>query len=177
VSDFQIFAPGTTDEVFNNGNPNVVLHDINWNQTPTYTSQYLAKISGVYVLYFYCGGACTGSGPFNFAVTVQHGAVLFAPHAVRTGISGQLRVFVRTPTGTNITDPDLKVTLSGSWRASSYVPPSLHMLAVGSPVNGLVTLRFNVPRVLVHKHIVLIVNASGAAYSKIGRVVTYDTVL
>jgi hypothetical protein len=162
VSDLAIYPPGTTDK--NHDQTPSVLHDINWKMDPQLASALEPAKPGIYVLQFWCGAVCKKAGPYFFTAFVAHKALLYAPTLTRIGVTGKLKVFVRTPDGRPITDPGFVVRLYGTWKDASYAPASRHVLAKASPVGGVAVLGFELPSKLGGRSILLQVVGGGKAY-------------
>ncbi len=162
VSDLAIYPPGTTDK--NHDQTSTLLHDINWKMDPQFLSAFEPAKPGIYVLQFWCGAVCKKAGPYFFTAFVAHKALLYAPTLRRIGITGKLRVFVRTPDGKPISDPAFAVKLYGTWKDASYAPASPHLLAKASPVGGVAVLGFEIASQLRGRSIVLQVIGGGKGY-------------
>ena len=162
------YPVGTTDESFTSGNfPNP-----HWsgstNGGPTaggtlgQSIVFTVPATGVYpVLIGQCGGQ---DGPYEFQVSVRHAAVLYSRSLLRTGVTGDLIAYVRTPGGHPISDPSLVVTLYGFWRDNSVLPVSKHLVAKAHVSGGVVRLPFHLPAATVHKAVTFILVAAGPDY-------------
>ena len=162
------YPPGTTDASFSSGNfPNP-----DWsgstNGGPTaggtlgQSIVFTVPATGVYpVLIGQCGGQ---DGPYEFEVSVKHAAVLYSRSLLRTGVTGDLIAYVRTPGGHPISDPSLVVTLYGFWRDNSVLPVSKHVVAKAHVSGGVVKLPFHLPAATVHKAVTFVLVAAGPDY-------------
>jgi hypothetical protein len=165
VSDLVVFPAGTNDQTAGSAKP--LVHDINNRHFPKVVSTFSAEQPGTYPIEFYCGGACSGPGQYTFVVDVLHQALLYAPHLASLPLTGQVKVFVRTPDQKPITDPALSVEVVGVWRDASYVPPSDHVLGKASPKAGVALVTFHVPPGERNRTIGLHIDGVGKTYAPV----------
>jgi hypothetical protein len=107
------------------------------------------------VLEFVYDPQCTGStecadtqyGPMISEITLNGDAKLYLPPSISLGPTGPLLAVVRGVNGSAFTDPNLTVTLVGTWqqKVASYAPPIIvtKQLATATVVNSVATLRLS----------------------------------
>jgi hypothetical protein len=104
------------------------------------------------VLTFAYDPPCRGSvcnytvyGTMVSEVTLNADAQLYLPPSITLAPTGKLLAVVRSTNGTAFTDPNVTVTLVGSWqnKVASYAPPVVvtKQLAVASVVNSVASLQ------------------------------------
>ncbi|MGO9658528.1 MAG: hypothetical protein ACLQVK_24210 [Acidimicrobiales bacterium] len=93
------------------------------------------------------GNVCgdTVYGTMVSEVTLNADAQLYLPPSITLAPTGKLLAVVRSTNGTAFTDPNVTVTLVGSWqnKVASYAPPVVvtKQLAVASVVNSVASLQ------------------------------------
>jgi hypothetical protein len=95
------------------------------------------------------GSACEDAqyGPMIAEVTLIGDAKLYLPPSISLAPTGQLLAVVRGAQGSAFSDPNLKVTLVGTWQSkvASYAPPisMTKQLAQAAVVNSVATLQLS----------------------------------
>ena len=116
-----------------------------------------AARSGTHPLRF---ASCSGfeAGPFEFRALVTHRAGLALPPARTIDRTGAVAVQVRTPEGSPITDPALRVTLRGTWGGKTRT------LGRASPARGVASVKLSLPASVAGSAIKLQAVAAGRDY-------------
>jgi hypothetical protein len=91
-------------------------------------------------------------------------AKLYLPTTITLSPTGKLVAIVRTATGAPLADPALSVKLYGTWKETSYAPPSTQLIASGTVLNGQVTLRLHLPTSLIGKTVAGVAVLSGSEF-------------
>ena len=179
-----VFPVGTTDASFTSGN--FPGFDFSGSTTGGYSGSgpaggtlgssivFTVPATGVYPVLI---GQCNGQdGPYEFKLSVLHSAVMYSLHSLRTGLSGAVTAYVRSPDGQPIRDPALVVSLYGLWKDNRVVPASQHIIARAHVKAGIVRLRFHLPAVTGHKMVTLTLVAAGPGFTAIKQLTITDIV-
>jgi hypothetical protein len=109
--------------------------------------------------------ASTGYPSMVGNISLVAEAKLFTPATLTLkGTHGTLVVYVRSLSGSPITDPYLTVALYGTWKPTSYAPSTTSELASVPLGNGQASLLVHLPSSLSHKTISGMVTLSGPEF-------------
>jgi hypothetical protein len=117
-------------------------------------------------------------GPFRFSVAITHDAVtetafVRLPKSEQVKMSGPIVATVVTPAGSLITDPDLSLQLTGTWKDTPASAPSAHVLGTATPASGRVQFAVRFPAAARGQTVRLQVTGKGKNYNPVtSRVLT-----
>ncbi len=76
-------------------------------------------------------------------VSLAGDAKLYLPPTATVAPTGRVLAIVRTATGAPLVDPNMTVKMYGTWKETSYAPPSTQLMASGKVLNGQVSLHLS----------------------------------
>jgi hypothetical protein len=85
----------------------------------------------------------SGSDAMVGSASLAGDAKLYLPTTITLSPTGKLVAIVRTATGAPLADPALSVKLYGTWKETSYAPPSTQLIASGTVLNGQAVLQLD----------------------------------